>query len=151
MRPLKTRPFRAHRAILATAFAYALLGLGGCTGGAQTPPTNDLQSIDDGAPAPERVTVHLENLASTVTGAQGDCDQVAAQLYGWTKGRQSAFPGLLESAKSERMETRTYNGYKNRIDGALNEVLNVVTGPCKSHAGVQAAFTEFDVLLDPPE
>lgn len=132
------------------AFVGAIMGLAGCTGGAQTPPPESLQNVDSSAPPAERLTTHLENLASTLASSKGDCEQLAAQLYGWTKARQADFPELARDTAANQLEQSAYDAYRGRIQGAVSTVLDAVAA-CPNHAGAQAAFTEFDVLLDPPE
>ena len=139
-------------AVCAVAAAFTLTGLSlsACTGSSQTPTPQNVKAVDENAPAPEQLAVQLENLATALSGAQNDCDVVAAQLYGWTKGRQGDFPATAAKTADTQLEQSVYDGYKQRMDAALSGILDAVQR-CKNHAGAQAAFTEFDVMLDPPE
>jgi hypothetical protein len=139
---------------LAGLVASALLGLAlaasACTGTRQPAPQPPLKNVAEDAPAAERLAVELENLATTLAGSQGDCDQIAAQLYGWTKGHAESYPGLAADASRAPLQAADHAEYKRRVSAALGGVLDAV-GRCPEHSGAQAAFTEFDVLLDPRE
>lgn len=145
-----TRLSHPHSLPLAAALVLALIATSGCPSSTQTPTQTNVHAVDSNAPPAEQLTLHLENLASTLSSAKGNCDQVAAQLYGWTKGRQAEYPGLARNSADTPLEAAKHDQYKQRVNTALSTVLDVV-GACKNHADAQAAFTEFDVLLDPPE
>ena len=76
------------------------------------------------------------------------CDQVSAQLYGWLKSNNSGYGQLSQGAAASQLEVAAHDGYEQRLTAAFTTIVDV-TGGCREHAGVQAAFTEFDVLVDP--
>ena len=130
--------------------AAALAFLTACPSGGQTPAPTNLQNVDPDAPASLRVVVLFENLASSLDASRQDCDQVAAQLYGWIQSNEKGYGGLSASAESSPLEGQVHSDYSGRLERALTTVVEVAGG-CQDHPGAQAAFTEFDVLLDPQQ
>jgi hypothetical protein len=136
-------------AAIAAIAATATLVLTGC-GGAQSNQTTGPgpAAADSGAPA--RVVALFENLAADLQAADADCDRIATVLTTWTDDHRKDYPDLVRQAQTGELPAEQGQSYRERLHAALDVVVGTATR-CGEHPGAQAAFTRFDVLVDPQQ
>lgn len=130
--------------ILAFTLTVSLLACGGSKQGQG--PTQPTAGPD--APAPERVVALFEALAADVVAAASDCEAIAGLLSKWTETHRDSYGELSgESARTE-MAKADRLAQEDRLRAALTTIVDAVAG-CGSNPQAQAAYTQFDVLVDP--
>lgn len=127
--------------------AIAALVLVAC-GGAQSKQTTDQGATATDSGAPARVVALFEKLAADLQTAAADCDRVAAVLTTWTDDHKNDYPTVAGQAQASELPAEQGQSYRERLHTALDVVVGAAAR-CGEHPGAQAAFTRFDVLVDP--
>lgn len=94
-----------------------------------------------------RIVTLFEDLAIQVGVA--DCDQVAAHLAAWTREQADTYPALAEQAAAHELPAETLHQHQERLTAAFTIIVEAASA-CAEHADAQAAFHDFDTLVDRP-
>lgn len=125
--------------------------IGAACGGAQSTRSTDPArggAADSNAPAPARVVALFERLSADLEAASADCDRIAAVLSTWTDDHRDDYAELSARARASTLAAEQGQRYRERLRAALDVVVGTASS-CGDHPGAQAAFTRFDVLVDP--
>lgn len=117
-----------------------------CTGGSQKQaPAKPV--VDPNAPAHERIALTFEGLASRLREAAQDCDEVARELARWNDENRASYGALSKEVEAKNLGAETAR-YEDRLRLAFTVILDEVVR-CRDHQEAQAAFSNFDVIVDP--
>ncbi len=135
------------RRIYAVCVLLSWIALAGCTG-SQTAGPDGPAKPGGNTPAYERLVVMFEGLSAQLSAAKNDCGRVATLLGDWSERHRTDYPELSAAALADELPAADRPGYESRLKKALGGIVDTASA-CGNHAGAQAAFTSFDVLVDP--
>lgn len=94
-----------------------------------------------------RIVALFEDLAIQIGVA--DCDRVAAHLATWTREQADTYPALAEQAAAHELPAETLQQHQERLTAAFTIIVEAAAA-CAEHTDAQAAFHDFDALVDRP-